>query len=196
MSGTIRVVSTASYRDGTARARWYERLKEFDGRPLDEFVASVEAEPPSTPDTGKLEGQLEPVSGWINFFRKEGVLRIDKIGAEQVVTFTLPKIDEEIVLTREDVLNAIADLDAGADHHFSEARGYELRHEGRDLLAKSRIWSGYFESSESRDLSLSFQRRRGVKVFSRIEAAGLRNWRKIRARGQDRLERRGSPTAC
>ena len=49
-------------------------MTEFDGRPLDDFVASVENDPPSTPQTGKLAGELEPVSGWINFFEQAGVL--------------------------------------------------------------------------------------------------------------------------
>src|SRR4051812_27219663 len=40
-------------------------------------------------------------------------------------------------LTREGVLRALADLDAGVEHPFGPATGYELVHEGRRYPPKA-----------------------------------------------------------
>jgi len=139
MSSTIKIRSHASYAQESARDLWYRRLIEFDGRPLDDFVASVEANPPSTPVTGNLAGQLEPVSGWLRFFEKEGVLEMLSSGEPTSVQFRLPDIEEEIRLSPDDILSALNAIDAGTDHNFAEARGYELRHGGNTYWPKADI---------------------------------------------------------
>jgi hypothetical protein len=77
MAQVLRVKRTGVFHERSARARWYKRLLDFDGRPLEAFVASVEADPPSTPEAGLLKGQLEPVGGWLRFFQNEDLLEID-----------------------------------------------------------------------------------------------------------------------
>lgn len=58
-----------------ARAAWYERLVEFNGKPVAEFVASCTADPPATYGArSKHAGQAEPVQGWVRFFVRTGVL--------------------------------------------------------------------------------------------------------------------------
>jgi len=42
-------------------------------------------------------------------------------------------------LTREHVLKALADLDAGAEHPFGPSTGYELVHEGKRYAPKAGI---------------------------------------------------------
>jgi hypothetical protein len=75
VSGIIRIIDhSKSYRKDSARQRWLDRLVEFEDQPIDDFVASVTANPPSTPESGVLEDQLEPPQGWISFFEREGIL--------------------------------------------------------------------------------------------------------------------------
>ena len=64
------------YMRGKARALYWERFCEFDGKPLADLEASCEANPPSTPQKGKLTGEQEPFSGWVNFFKKEGRIQV------------------------------------------------------------------------------------------------------------------------
>ncbi len=61
----------AKYRG--AREAWYAELKAHDGKPVKEFLDKVTAKPPSTPKKGKLEGKLEPPTGWLSYFKREGV---------------------------------------------------------------------------------------------------------------------------
>ena len=57
-----------------ARDNWYKRLLEFNGKPLAEFIASVEADRPSVYGAKSTHaGQPEPVPGWVQFFRRNGV---------------------------------------------------------------------------------------------------------------------------
>jgi hypothetical protein len=62
----------AKYRG--AREAWYAELKAHDGKPVKEFLDHVTAKPPSTPKKGKLEGKLEPPTGWLSYFKREGVV--------------------------------------------------------------------------------------------------------------------------
>lgn len=61
---------------GGARGAYVTRLREFNGKPLAELKASCEANPPSTPDKGKYEGKAEPFSGWLSFYKTEGLIKI------------------------------------------------------------------------------------------------------------------------
>jgi hypothetical protein len=76
----MRVVESASFKLGTARHAWYCRLVEYNGQTLEAFTASCTANPPSTPAKGKLTGMLEPVGGWVSFFKG------GKKGAEKLLT--------------------------------------------------------------------------------------------------------------
>lgn len=64
------------FKAGTARAEWYNRLVEFDGQPVSDFLESVTASPPSLPTKGKSAGTLEPPAGWLRWFRKEGYVEL------------------------------------------------------------------------------------------------------------------------
>ena len=89
MANIIRIINRSkSYRKDSARQRWLDRLVEFENRPIDDFIASVTASPPSTPDSGILEGQLEPPQGWINFFEREGILTLAANGTSLRDTFS------------------------------------------------------------------------------------------------------------
>lgn len=76
----LQVVEGAVFKAGTARAEWYARLCAYNGKTLAEFTASCVANPPSTPNKGKLAGTLEPVGGWVSFFKG------GKKGAEKLLT--------------------------------------------------------------------------------------------------------------
>jgi hypothetical protein len=75
---TIKIVTGAkvNFRNGSARAEYYARLKAYDKKPLVDFVASVEKDPPSVPNKGKLAGKPEPVTGWISWFTRNGYAEI------------------------------------------------------------------------------------------------------------------------
>lgn len=88
MPQILRVKRTAVFREGSVRARWYERLLAFNGQPVDAFIANAVDKPPATPDSGQLKGKLEPV-GWLRFFRNEGLLEIEETGEKKSTTFPL-----------------------------------------------------------------------------------------------------------
>jgi hypothetical protein len=72
---TLQVRKGMQYRG--ARAAWYERLCEYDGKPVAEFVASATANPPSVYGSrSKHAGKPEPVPGWLRFFVRTGVAEL------------------------------------------------------------------------------------------------------------------------
>lgn len=62
----------ATYRGKTAREAWYQRIKEYDGKPESEFLDSVKENPPSR----TKNGAAEPPSGWVRFFVRQGVMSL------------------------------------------------------------------------------------------------------------------------
>jgi len=62
----INVLTIPEYRRNSARDRLYELLVRFDGKPIEEFVASVKRD-------HSTDG---PALGWIQFFEKQGVLKL------------------------------------------------------------------------------------------------------------------------
>ena len=64
------------YRENSARAEYWKRFSEFDGKLVADLKDSVENSPPSVPEKGTLKGKQEPLSGWINFFKKEGLIEL------------------------------------------------------------------------------------------------------------------------
>ena len=137
MPQILRVKRTGDFQEGSARARWYKRLVDFNGRPVETFIASVEDAPPSTPETGPLKGKLEPVAGWLRFFRNEGLLEIEATGMAESTTVSILRLGEHIEVHRSDVVKALEDLDAGISHRFSEATGYELHFAGKKYWPKA-----------------------------------------------------------
>jgi len=61
-----------------ARQAWYERLKEYEGKPLADYVKSCTDDPPSLPQKGKGAGKAEKPSGWVSFFVREKVLELSE----------------------------------------------------------------------------------------------------------------------
>ncbi len=66
----------ANFRPNSARALYYERLQQFNGKTLEAFAKSVEKEVPSVPGRGKLKGKPEPLSGWISWFTRNGFISL------------------------------------------------------------------------------------------------------------------------
>lgn len=64
----------AVFRGASARQAWYERLKEYDGKTEEEFLASVKEKSPSL----TRNQTAEPPSGWMRFFVRQGVLSIQQ----------------------------------------------------------------------------------------------------------------------
>jgi len=62
----------ATFRSETARAAWFARIKEYDGKPESEFLESVKENPPSR----TKNGAAEPPSGWVRFFVRQGVMSL------------------------------------------------------------------------------------------------------------------------
>ncbi len=75
---TLKVVKQpkCAYRTGSARALYWARIAKFNGKPLTELQASVQANPPSQPTKGKLTGKTEPLAGWVNFFVRSGFVQV------------------------------------------------------------------------------------------------------------------------
>lgn len=51
------------------RAKWYETLCKYDGKPAAEFLADTTKTPPSTPKSGVQEKS----TGWLRYFVRTGV---------------------------------------------------------------------------------------------------------------------------
>ena len=60
----------------SARDLYWQRFQEFNNKTIQELEISIAETPPSQPKSGKLAGKTEPISGWISFFKKEGLLKI------------------------------------------------------------------------------------------------------------------------
>ena len=66
-----------NFRPGSARALYWQAVQAHNGKPLAAFVASVAANPPSTPQRGKLKGKPEPVAGWVSWFTRNGYISVN-----------------------------------------------------------------------------------------------------------------------
>lgn len=75
MAQKIKVNKDANptFRPNTAREAYWEMIKKHNGRTLENFVTRATENPPSLPKSGKPE----PVSGWVNFFRREGLIELE-----------------------------------------------------------------------------------------------------------------------
>lgn len=57
-----------------ARQAYAERLIAHNNKPVQAFVQSCAANPPSTPARGKYKGKPEPINGWLSWFKRNGYL--------------------------------------------------------------------------------------------------------------------------
>ncbi len=64
------------YRATTARGLYWARVQSFNGQPVTALAKSIASNPPSTPKRGKLAGKCEPLSGWLAFFVRSGVITL------------------------------------------------------------------------------------------------------------------------
>ncbi len=69
--GTVKVLKADAKFRG-AREAWYQKLKEFDGKPIADYEKACTDSPPSLPKSGKAE---KP-SGWIGYFTRTGILSV------------------------------------------------------------------------------------------------------------------------
>ena len=66
----------ANFRQGTARAAYYQAVVAYNGKSVNAFAKHCAANPPSTPNRGKLKGKQEPVTGWLSWFARNGYITI------------------------------------------------------------------------------------------------------------------------
>ena len=64
------------YRETSARGQYWSRFGTFDGKPLADLEASINKDPPSQPKHGKLAGKTEPFSGWLSYFKAQGLVEV------------------------------------------------------------------------------------------------------------------------
>lgn len=75
---TIKLVPNvkANFRQGTARAAYWQAIQKYNGKSVAAFAKACAANPPSTPQRGKLAGKQEPVSGWLSWFVRNGYITL------------------------------------------------------------------------------------------------------------------------
>ena len=69
---TIKDEPEQAFKASSARANWWSRLQEFNGKSIHYLKESVEQEPPHITKSGGVE----PISGWLSFFKREGLLEV------------------------------------------------------------------------------------------------------------------------
>jgi hypothetical protein len=76
---TIKVLGQPekAFRTDSARDLYWQRIQQFDGKPVEAFKESVAKDVPSTPTKGKLTGKPEPVQGWISWFVAKKLISIE-----------------------------------------------------------------------------------------------------------------------
>lgn len=57
-----------------ARAAWYERLKQFDGKTEGEYIASTKESPPALTRNQTAENP----TGWVSWFKRHGVISLQQ----------------------------------------------------------------------------------------------------------------------
>ena len=62
-----------SFRLGSARDRWWKELQNWDGKSVQDWKDAMAALPPSKPTKGKYKDSGEPPSGWLSWFKSEGL---------------------------------------------------------------------------------------------------------------------------
>lgn len=57
-----------------AREAWFKRLVEFDGKPVDDFIANCKEKCPQLTKNGTAENP----TGWVGFFKREGIAQFSQ----------------------------------------------------------------------------------------------------------------------
>ena len=73
---TLQIIGQPAKPLGGARGKWWAALQKYNGKPVAAFVTHVLANPPSTPKKGKLAGKCEPPAGWVNWFVRQGLVKV------------------------------------------------------------------------------------------------------------------------
>jgi len=70
MSQKIKVVAQPKKqpRENSARGQWWAFIQQYNGKSIQDFCKAAQANPPSTPKAGKLQGKCEPPMGWVRYF--------------------------------------------------------------------------------------------------------------------------------
>lgn len=78
MANVIKVnpKAKANFRDGSARALYWQAIQKYNGKPVADFVQACQENPPATPKRGKLAGKAEPTQGWVSWFARNGYIAL------------------------------------------------------------------------------------------------------------------------
>ena len=101
----IKVISQPKkpFLKNSARDLYWQRFQKFNNKTIQELEISIAETPPSQPKSSKLAGKTEPISGWISFFKKEGLLKI--IGEKDpAVVARNVVIDEKLATSGQKIL--------------------------------------------------------------------------------------------
>lgn len=71
---TLAIVGKPAKAYRGARAAWWVAIQAYNGKPVAAFCANCLANPPSTPQRGKLRGKCEPPQGWVQYFVRQGLV--------------------------------------------------------------------------------------------------------------------------
>ena len=64
------------FRKDSARDNYWQRVQKFNGKTVKALEESVAKMAPSQPKKGKLAGKTEPLSGWVSWFKQQGLISI------------------------------------------------------------------------------------------------------------------------
>ncbi len=68
------------YKAGSARDLWWKAIQEWNGETVEAWSRAMTESPPSKPTTGQYAESGEPPSGWLSFFRREGLIEKSQLG--------------------------------------------------------------------------------------------------------------------
>jgi len=68
--------AVANFRPNSARAAYWAAIQAANGQTVAAFTATCMANPPSTPQRGKLQGKPEPTAGWVSWFARNGYITL------------------------------------------------------------------------------------------------------------------------
>ena len=63
-----------TYKKDTARDKWFKAVRKHEGKSVDVFIKSATKNPPAL----KKDGKAEAPHGWLNYFVREGVVKLAK----------------------------------------------------------------------------------------------------------------------
>lgn len=60
-----------SYKNDSARDRWFKAVIRYEGKSVDSFLKNMGKNPPAVTKSG----EAEPPQGWLNYFVREKVIK-------------------------------------------------------------------------------------------------------------------------